>query len=113
MKMTKYNTNRSAAMMKLGNAVDALGIVDSETGMPPISHKERAVAKLQLLHAQILAKDVLEISKFNNEISKEEILVKLFSSWMENIKKITKETLENDNFSLDIDLLEDFDRHFR
>ena len=97
----------------LDNIIDMLGVTDEDTGMPPMSDEDRATIKIQLLYAQILARDIEEISKQNPKLEKEMILESLCQNFVENIKCLTGEILNDDCFQLNImDLLKDFNRKY-
>ncbi|MDR2681644.1 MAG: hypothetical protein LBB29_01185 [Holosporaceae bacterium] len=53
-KSNSYSSN-------IDSIIDAIGIVDDESDMPPVSDEERATAKLQFLVAQILVRDLVLI----------------------------------------------------
>lgn len=104
-----YRNTRS----ELDNMIDLLGITDSETDMPPVSEEERATIKLQLLYAQILARDIEEISQHSPSLSKARILEDLCNNWMENVKCLTEEILKDNNLHLNIiDVLKDFNHRY-
>lgn len=89
--------------------IDALGIVDDESGMPPISDEERATVKLQLLVAQILVRDVVLMRMKTPAAHDDSIIDELAGVFAANVADIAKEILRNDIFKLNVlDVLKDF-----
>jgi hypothetical protein len=94
-------------MRRLDTMVDAMGITDLETGMPPISDEERAMIKLQLLAAQILVRDVLLVLEKNRvngdgEASIDVLVDRFASVWSENIANFAKQVLSEDVLKLNV-----------
>ncbi|MBR1733974.1 MAG: hypothetical protein IJ730_00755 [Alphaproteobacteria bacterium] len=96
-------SNLVAKNSKLDHLIDFLGIADSETDMPPILSEDRAMVKLELLCAQALVRDVLEISKKDSEKqTHKQLLDQLSENIIEQIKTIAEILLRNPNFQFDI-----------
>ena len=75
-----------------------------ETDLPPISKKEKAVVKIQLLVAEIIAKDISNIRK-NNDMSFEsvdEIIDNLSQNWFDSVKDFAKVIVDEPHLQANI-----------
>ena len=73
-----------------------------ESGMPPVSDKERGFVKLQILCAQVLAKDVMEIRARNPKYDLQNALNTACNNLVANISSIATEILRNPKMQMDI-----------
>lgn len=94
--------NLVARKSTLDQMIDILGIIDEETGMPPVLGEERGFAKLQMLCAQILARDAIEIDKRNPKCNLQNALDVVCANLSENIKTIAIEILKNQKMQIDV-----------
>jgi hypothetical protein len=95
--------------------MDVMGITDAKTGMPPLSEENRAIVKLQLLAAQVLARDVLLLKNaktVSDEISTDAIVDRLAKTWSENIADFAKQMLSNNELKLNVvNVLKEFGKY--
>lgn len=87
--------NLVAKRSTLDKMIDILGITDEESGMPPVLDEERGFTKLQLLCAQILARDTIEINKQNPKYDLQNALNAACDNLAANINAIATEILKN------------------
>ncbi|MDR3180058.1 MAG: hypothetical protein LBT70_04130 [Holosporaceae bacterium] len=95
----------------IDSIIDAMGIMDNKSDMPPVLDEERATAKLQFLVAQILVRDLvlIKMDKSKRHASDEMLINELSRIFADNVACIAKEILYNDIFKLNVlDVLKDF-----
>ena len=86
----------------LDKIIDTLGMTAEESGMPPVSDEERGFVKLQILCAQVLAKDAIEISAQNPKHNLRNALSTACNNLVANISSIATEILRNPKMQMDI-----------
>lgn len=86
----------------LDKIIDTLGITAEESGMPPVSDEERGFVKLQILCAQVVAKDAMEISTQNPKHDLLNALNTVCNNLAANISSIATEILRNPKMQMDI-----------
>ena len=86
----------------LDKIIDTLGMTAEESGMPPVSDEERGFVKLQILCAQVLAKDAMEISAQNPKHNLRNALSTACNNLVANISSIATEILRNPKMQMDI-----------
>ena len=99
-----YLNNKQNPLIELDYILNSLEITDAETDLPPISKKEKAIAKIQLLVAEIIAEDISSIRK-NNDISFEsvdEIIDNLSRNWFDSVKDFAKIVVEEPHLQANI-----------
>ncbi len=92
---------------KLDNLLDRMEIVDVENKLPPLLHAEKVVVKIQLLVAQIIARDISTLQNDSKKKSSDALIKKLTKNWSANISDFTKIILANPIFQINVDQILD------
>ena len=92
---------------ELDNLLNQMEIADVKDGFPPLLHNEKIAVKLQLLIAQIVARDVSILQDNNTKKSTDAIIKKLTKNWTDNISDFVKIILANPSFQINIDQILD------
>jgi hypothetical protein len=111
----KKKTKVEDPISRLGILIDVMGITDDRTGMPPLSEENRAIVKLQLLAAQVLARDAMLLRNaktVDEEVSADVLIDRLARTWTENIADFAKQMLSNNELNLNVvNVLKEFGKY--
>ena len=94
--------NLVAKRSTLDKMIDILGMTDEESGMPPVLDEERGFVKLQMLCAQTLSRDAIEMNKRNPQYDLQDALNDSCKNFVANIHTIATEILKNPKMQMDI-----------
>lgn len=85
---------------KFDKILDKLALTN-DLGLPPILKEERTYLRLQLLCAEVLARDVMELANEDDSAKPKEILDDLAQNVIETIKAMAVEILKRKSLQVD------------